>query len=109
MTDLMAPHRQYLDAVAGGGRPAREDLDEVIADSLRGELGDTTQRATWLRSKLHQATDQILALHGEGASHAARQLAKEYAAELDARLPEHRPTKHQGSARDIIESIPRVG
>lgn len=105
----MHPVAQFLDAVAAGGRPAREDLDEVVEASLRSDLSADGTQERMLRSKLRQAVAQILEKHDEGESGAARTLAREYAEELGGRLPEHVPSRHNVSAREVVDSIPRVG
>jgi hypothetical protein len=105
---LSHPISQLLDAVAYAGvRPPAAELDQVVADVVREDLGDSTVTAASLRRQLLEHVDAAVAAHSEGNAGQARLLARQATQQLCDRLPDYRPAPPTKSIAEIVDSIPR--
>jgi NADH dehydrogenase FAD-containing subunit len=104
------PIRQYLDAVASGGRPSGAELDAVVAAAIPDDFEGTTVAPTALRARLVEATRTILAHHEIGHSGDARTVARDVATELAGSLPvlvARQPRADRDGLAEIIAEVPR--
>lgn len=104
----MNPIRDLLDAVAyAGTRPPAADLDQVVADVTREDLGDSGVTTASLRRELLAHIDDMVAACADGNSGHARHIGREATASICDRLPDYRPSVPDRTAEDIVASIPR--
>lgn len=104
------PLTGFLDTVAAGQRPSDRDIEALLEDVTRSELGAGNVGRETLRRQLETTIEQILDAHQAGDLGHARRTAKDTAQSLvDDALPAyHRPDPDAGrDLRDVVADIPR--
>jgi hypothetical protein len=99
------PIRQYLDAVARGGRPSAAELDAVVAASIPDDFDGSPVDPKALRARLVDATRTILGHHEIGHSGDARTVARDVADELAGTLGATSTARRTRADRDALAAI----